>query len=254
MPPNYSNSLFEDVLKELWILIALFPICVISDMFLPWTVDSCCLFDIPRIVFSGHGCVAYVPFPLNKTDFPDHSCLGVVMKSIQCCQLFSEIEQAEHNSWGYVVNSFEELEGPCCCLCKSHMRPKQNGLWVHFCFMIKANKICMNSGSKDVDQKQFRSISQMGRIAPWVGDGRTAVHLGGSDQEHGSHQSGGKTGSRREGCIRDWVDQRGILEHPAIGGTFLTHCGWNFSVWRACQMGVPLLAWPMGAEQGLNAR
>ncbi|KAK9684130.1 hypothetical protein RND81_10G188300 [Saponaria officinalis] len=52
--------------------------------------------------------------------------------------------------------------------------------------------------------------------------------------------------------VRGWVDQRKILEHEATRG-YLSHCGWN-SVTESICAGVPILAWPMSAEQHLNAR
>ncbi|XP_057972130.1 anthocyanidin 3-O-glucosyltransferase 2-like [Malania oleifera] len=53
------------------------------------------------------------------------------------------------------------------------------------------------------------------------------------------------------GKIIGWAPQVAVLAHRAVGG-FVSHCGWNSrleSVW----WGVPVAAWPMYAEQQLNA-
>uniref|UniRef100_A0A0E0D1M6 Glycosyltransferase n=1 Tax=Oryza meridionalis TaxID=40149 RepID=A0A0E0D1M6_9ORYZ len=45
--------------------------------------------------------------------------------------------------------------------------------------------------------------------------------------------------------------QADILAHAAVGG-FVTHCGWN-SILESLWFGVPMLPWPLGAEQHMNA-
>ncbi|KAI3748076.1 hypothetical protein L6452_10931 [Arctium lappa] len=52
--------------------------------------------------------------------------------------------------------------------------------------------------------------------------------------------------------VREWVDQMEILKHEIVKG-FLSHCGWN-SVLESICWKVPILAFPMMAEQHLNAR
>uniref|UniRef100_A0ACD5TQE0 Uncharacterized protein n=1 Tax=Avena sativa TaxID=4498 RepID=A0ACD5TQE0_AVESA len=45
--------------------------------------------------------------------------------------------------------------------------------------------------------------------------------------------------------------QKEILAHPSVGG-FVTHCGWN-SILESLWFGVPMLPWPLGADQHFNA-
>ena len=48
-----------------------------------------------------------------------------------------------------------------------------------------------------------------------------------------------------------WAPQVEILSHPSVGG-FLSHCGWG-STLDSILNGVPMVAWPLYAEQRLNA-
>ncbi|XP_059639468.1 anthocyanidin 3-O-glucosyltransferase 5-like [Cornus florida] len=48
-----------------------------------------------------------------------------------------------------------------------------------------------------------------------------------------------------------WAPQVEILSHPSVGG-FVSHCGWNSSL-ESIVHGVPMIAWPLYAEQRLNA-
>ncbi|KAJ6420028.1 hypothetical protein OIU84_030034 [Salix udensis] len=48
-----------------------------------------------------------------------------------------------------------------------------------------------------------------------------------------------------------WAPQTEILSHPSVGG-FVSHCGWN-STLESIVNGVPMIAWPLYAEQGMNA-
>lgn len=52
--------------------------------------------------------------------------------------------------------------------------------------------------------------------------------------------------------IRGWAPQVEILSHSSIGG-FLSHCGWN-STLEAVSSGVPMVTWPLSAEQFFNEK
>ena len=50
--------------------------------------------------------------------------------------------------------------------------------------------------------------------------------------------------------VKNWAPQAAVLNHESVGG-FVTHCGWN-SVLEAVSAGVPMVAWPLYAEQRFN--
>lgn len=58
--------------------------------------------------------------------------------------------------------------------------------------------------------------------------------------------------TRNKGLVmKSWAPQAAILKHESVGG-FVTHCGWN-SVLEAVSFGVPMVAWPLYAEQRMNS-
>ncbi|PWA59223.1 UDP-glycosyltransferase 71E1 [Artemisia annua] len=53
------------------------------------------------------------------------------------------------------------------------------------------------------------------------------------------------------GKVIGWAPQTHVLSHPSVGG-FVSHCGWN-STLESIWCGVPIAAWPLYAEQQINA-
>uniref|UniRef100_A0ACD5ZFE1 Uncharacterized protein n=1 Tax=Avena sativa TaxID=4498 RepID=A0ACD5ZFE1_AVESA len=52
-------------------------------------------------------------------------------------------------------------------------------------------------------------------------------------------------------AVAAWAPQVRVLSHPATAA-FVSHCGWN-STLESVSCGVPMIAWPLYAEQRLNA-
>ncbi|KAJ6830336.1 putative anthocyanidin 5,3-O-glucosyltransferase [Iris pallida] len=50
--------------------------------------------------------------------------------------------------------------------------------------------------------------------------------------------------------VKSWAPQAAVLAHRSVGG-FVSHCGWN-STLEAVSSGVPIIAWPLYAEQRMN--
>lgn len=50
--------------------------------------------------------------------------------------------------------------------------------------------------------------------------------------------------------VKTWAPQVAVLNHDSVGG-FVSHCGWN-SVLESVCAGVPMVAWPLYAEQRFN--
>nr|AUI41117.1 uridine 5'-diphospho-glucosyltransferase 3 [Rhodiola rosea] len=60
--------------------------------------------------------------------------------------------------------------------------------------------------------------------------------------------------NRTEGrglVVSNWAPQAQILSHGSTGG-FMSHCGWN-SILESVVHGVPIIAWPLYAEQKMNS-
>ncbi|ERM95005.1 hypothetical protein AMTR_s00009p00235050 [Amborella trichopoda] len=282
------------------------PLCIISDTFLPWTAEAAQALGIPRLAFHTSNCFSqccwhslYVhqpqkrvgsdtePFVLpglsdeitvTKAQLPEHSKENIAWIVSGLGKVLEEMQKADAQSYGTVVNSFHELEpryvdyyinvmgrkawpiGPVSLYNRDQADKAERGMKASI-----DERVCLSWLDS---QKQgsvlyvcFGSIShfnpaQLVEIALGLEASRRPfiwVVKGDAQQVDQWLPEGFEERVQGRGMIiRGWAPQLLILSHAATGG-FLTHCGWN-SVLEGLSVGLPLAAWPMFAEQPLNAR
>nr|UXB92749.1 glycosyltransferase [Helleborus thibetanus] len=124
--------------------------------------------------------------------------------------------------------------------------------WLDNCDAHSVVYVCF--GSQTVfTNKQMEELAlgleQSGSKFIWAIKEPTAGHL---SSEYGVIPDGFETRVKERGLVvKGWAPQVLILKHRAVGA-FLTHCGWN-SVLESLAAGVPMLGWPMSADQFMNA-
>lgn len=187
-------------------------------------------------------------------------------------ECFNEMVIATSNSYGLIINSFYDLEPKFMEYLNREGQPRA---W-------SIGPLCLAQPAKTTST----TTSQKPLYLKWLDDklehGRSSVlYVAFGSQadiskeqlyeiKTGLEKSGvnflwavGKNGKEvdiefekrvmnRGLVVRDWIDQMEILEHESVKG-FLSHCGWNSVLESICAK-VPILGWPMMAEQPLNVR
>jgi len=198
------------------------------------------------------------------------------------------IKQLEEKSFGTLINSFYDLEPAYADLVKTKWGKKA---WivgpVSFSSRTKEDKTergkpptvderkCLNwLDSKEPSSVLYVSFGSLARLPPeqlmeiaygleasdqsfvWVVG--NILYNPSENKENGSGNwlpEGFEERMRETGkglVLRGWAPQLLILEHAAIKG-FMTHCGWN-STLEGVSAGVPMITWPLTAEQFSNEK
>ncbi|KAM1139477.1 hypothetical protein FF1_039621 [Malus domestica] len=271
------------------------PHCLVADVFFPWATDVAAKFGVPRIIFHGIGFFAmcaslsvalYEPHAKLSSDsevftipnfpveikltrsqvptFPKHSS--------EFTKLFKEAREIEEKSYGFIVNSFYELEpafadhyrtvfgrkawhiGPLSSVNKA--ADDEASLDQHECLNWLNSKkpnsvvyICFGSTTNFIDSQLLEiaaGLEASGQEFIWV------VKREKNDKEEWLPEGFEKRMEGKGLIIRGWAQQVPILEHEAIGA-FVTHCGWN-SILEGVSAGVPMITWPVSAEQFYNEK
>ncbi|KAJ4957395.1 hypothetical protein NE237_024506 [Protea cynaroides] len=209
-----------------------------------------------------------LPFTLTRLDVPE--MLQTPDHNDPISRLTAEDGQSELDSWGVIVNSFLEIEEPYVPSLESFFvngakswcvgplilyDPPTEPVEPEHPMILKfladhampESVIYVAFGTQaDVSNSQLDEVAfgleMSGHPFIWV-----------VRSKNWSIPNGLEEGVKGRGLImREWVDQRRVLAHRSTGG-FLSHCGWNSVLESICE-GIPVLAWPMMADQFFNAR
>ncbi|KAK9124078.1 hypothetical protein Sjap_013680 [Stephania japonica] len=208
------------------------------------------------------------------------SKLPAIVKKGRMASLIDKIREAEKSTYGVLVNSFEELEpqyaelyrearrGKAWCVGAVSLVNKEESDIVERGNKASIDKnkclewldskepnsvvyVCLGSLCR-LNAKQLMEIGMALEASEhpfvWVFNGEKYKEL-----ENWLDREGFEERNKERGLvIRGWAPQVMILSHTSVGG-FLTHCGWNSTLEGLCA-GVPMLTWPMFAEQFLNEK
>ncbi|KAL9276660.1 hypothetical protein ACSQ67_025797 [Phaseolus vulgaris] len=210
---------------------------------------------------------------IHTDDLPDQ---GKDRES-ESCKVFIDIGKCMRDSYGVIVNTCDAIEGrvieafnegliegttppvfcmgpvisssPCRgddngCLSWLDSQPSQSVVFLSFGSMGRFSRTQIREIAKGLEKSEQRFL--------WVV--RSEFEKGDSGEPPSLDEllpEGFLERTKEKGMVvRDWAPQAAILSHESVGG-FVTHCGWN-SVLEAVWEGVPMVAWPLYAEQKLN--
>ncbi|PRQ22955.1 putative flavonol 3-O-glucosyltransferase [Rosa chinensis] len=269
------------------------PDCLVADTFFAWATDVAAKFSIPRLIFHGTSffpmCASlnlllYQPHKKVSSDsesfvipnLPDkikmtRNQLPVFFNQnveTEFTKLVKASIESEKKSYGVIVNSFYELEsnyadhyrnvfgrkawhiGPVSLFNKAAV-DEENGCfhWLNFKKPSSVIYICFGSMTNFSDSQLLEiavGLEASGQEFIWV------VKKEKNEKEEWLPKGFEQRMEGKGVIIRGWAPQVAILEHEAIGG-FVTHCGWN-SILEAVSAGVPMITWPVSAEQFYNEK
>ncbi|KAK6126258.1 hypothetical protein DH2020_040003 [Rehmannia glutinosa] len=241
------------------------PDCIISDKHIPWTADTCDKFQIPRIIFDGMSCFTQlvtrnlyiskiyqtvqptelfvVPGLPDKIEFVKIQLPGLFNPGPMDFTDFREqVRKTESRAYGVVVNTFEEVENR---YVEEFKKLKGGKVWCIGPLSFSSND------NLDRAQRGNRASIDSDQCSKWL------------DNKKPGSVIYACLGSLSRLSPTQFIELALGLEesnHPFVlvvkGGLksgFLTHCGWN-STLEGISAGLPMITWPMFAEQFLNEK
>uniref|UniRef100_K7M4V9 Glycosyltransferase n=2 Tax=Glycine max TaxID=3847 RepID=K7M4V9_SOYBN len=244
------------------------PLCVISDVFLGWVNNirnlsfTTCGSNLPhRKTDSDEFHVPGFPqnYKFHRTQL--HKFLRAADGTDEWSQFFIPQTALSMKSDGWICNTVEEIEPlglhllrnylqlpvwpvgpllpPASLSGSKHRAGKEPGIALEACMEWLDLKdenyvLYISFGS----QNTIRASQMMALAEGLEESGRSFIWR--------------MRGTKRGLLVHKWGPQLEILSHTSTGA-FLSHCGWN-SVLESLSCGVPMIGWPLAAEQAYNVK
>ncbi|GMJ11341.1 UDP-glucosyl transferase 73C1 [Hibiscus trionum] len=279
------------------------PSCIVADVLFTYTLRLADQFRVPRIVFHGVCCFLLhclhclrtsnvldhvtseteyfvLPNMPDKVEFTKLQLPQVMYENLK--EFSEERKKADQDSYGVIVNTFEEMEPE---YVKELKKTRGDKVWC-----VGPVSLCNKDAIDKAQRGNKASIDEQQKILRWLDSQETgtviyaclgslsnvthsqSIELGlgleasirpfiwvirGSDASNEVEKwisvDGFEERTKGRGLVvRGWAPQVLILSHPAIGA-FLTHCGWNSTI-EGISAGVPLITWPLFADQFANEK
>ncbi|KAL6502974.1 hypothetical protein OROHE_024142 [Orobanche hederae] len=281
------------------------PICVISDIFFPWTAEAAREFNSRHAIFfagGGFGMAGWAATSLNPVGSTESDPGGFFVPGFPKSYVLqsNNLPETPRRPWKYgqeifhgwketdvmLFNTMEEFDGiglnyfrqnfPKCsvfpigpilncearrspvegendtennhdrCMEWLDSKPKNSVLYVAFG--------SQNSPSEKQTLELAKALEASNADFLWIlrPPSGSIVDLPDKDRFLPTGFVDRVRSSDKGLLVENWAPQMEILAHESVGA-FLSHCGWNSTI-EALSNGVPMLTWPMGAEQPFNAR
>ncbi|XP_028098523.1 UDP-glycosyltransferase 92A1-like [Camellia sinensis] len=253
---------FRDLISSIVLEHGRPPLCIISDMFFGWSTKVTHEFGAFRAIFNASGSYGMAVFhslwlnlPYKKVNSEEFRMPGFLRgHQVHTKQLPEHFQVAVPvrpilSSLGSKARVGDDAEATMhLCMKWLDSKPTNSVLYVAF-----------GSQSAPLPSRTIQlaiALEACGKNFIWVVWSPPSNSV--TDHEHndGEWLSRGFEShiedSNKGLLVQQWAPQLEILSHKSLC-VFLTYCGWN-SVLEALSNGVPMLSWPIGAEQNFNAK
>ncbi|CBI39456.3 unnamed protein product, partial [Vitis vinifera] len=256
------------------------PLCIISDVFFGWATEVAKSLGTSNVTFTtggGYGTAAYISLwqnlPHRATDSDYFALPGYFQPQIALSL----------DSSGWLCNTAEEIEPHGLEILRNYVKPpvwtigpllppallnhslsSVSGVSPEKCLdwldkHPQSSVLYISFGSQNtISPSQMMELAlgleDSGKPFIWVIRPPVGFDIEGEFRAEWLPQNfEQRMAESNQGLIvHKWAPQLEILSHKSTG-VFLSHCGWN-SVMESLCVGVPIIGWPLAAEQCYNSK